>query len=244
MRSYLLPLCLVILAIVATSPGPGPGPSPFVLASSGDRSDGFQRCLAKCTRDTCTTANGGGGHPNALALRLTRWTCTDECKYACTHAVTDLATESGVRVEQFYGKWPFWRLAGMQEPASVAFSLANLLMHVLGADWLRRGVHPAHPMRPFYLTWSYVSVNAWAWSAVFHTRGAFFAPSFPPPFRPSMFHVPHILPPYYPLFPAGRSRGLHLTFLSLLSDVQETCFHLTDLRTPPFRRLAHTQTRH
>jgi len=73
-------------------------------------------------------------------------------------------------VEQFYGKWPFWRLAGMQEPASVAFSFANLLMHVLGADWLRRGVHPAHPMRPFYLTWSYVSINAWVWSAVFHTR--------------------------------------------------------------------------
>jgi hypothetical protein len=89
------------------------------------------------------------------------------------HTLTDLALESGVRMEQFYGKWPFWRWAGMQEPASVAFSVANLLLHVLGADWLRRGVHPAHPMRPFYLTWAYVSVNAWVWSAVFHTRGAY-----------------------------------------------------------------------
>ena len=211
MRSYLLPpLCLVIFAIVATSPGSGSGPGPFALASSGDRSDAFQRCLAKCARDTCTTSTtNGGGHPNALALRLTRWTCTDECKYACTHAVTDLATESGVRVEQFYGKWAFWRLAGMQEPASVAFSVANLLMHVLGADWLRRGVHPAHPMRPFYLTWSYVSVNAWVWSAVFHTRGAF-APSFPPPlFVSPWFRTarPAHLITIYPLFPAGRSRG-------------------------------------
>jgi len=105
-----------------------------------------------------------------LALRLTRWTCADNCKYTCMHALTDLAEESGVRMEQYYGKWPFWRYAGMQEPASVAFSVANLLMHVLGADWLRRGVHPAHPMRPFYRTWAYVSINAWVWSAVFHTR--------------------------------------------------------------------------
>lgn len=215
MRSYLIPLSIVILAIIATpgpssGPGPGPGPSSFALASSGDRSDEFQRCLAKCTRDTCDATDGG--HPNALALRLTRWTCTDECKYACTHAVTDLALESGVRVEQFYGKWPFWRFAGMQEPASVAFSIANLLMHVLGADWLRRGVHPAHPMRSFYLTWSYVSVNAWVWSAVFHTRGAFLLRPFPPlpcpPLSPYVPPRPATVPPYYPFFPAGRSRGL------------------------------------
>jgi hypothetical protein len=94
------------------------------------------------------------------------------------HMLTDFAAESGVRMQQYYGKWPFWRLAGMQEPASVAFSLANMLMHVLGADWLRRGVHPAHPIRPFYLTWAYLSINAWVWSAVFHTRGAFNPSSF------------------------------------------------------------------
>ena len=144
------------------------------LASSGDRSNEFQRCLQQCARQSCTA----DGHPVRalpLALRLTLWTCTDDCKYTCMHTLTDLAAESGVRAQQYYGKWPFWRYAGMQEPAAVAFSLANLLMHVLGADWLRRGVHPTHPMRPFYITWAYVSVNAWVWSAVFHTRGALFS---------------------------------------------------------------------
>jgi len=100
----------------------------------------------------------------------------DDCKYVCMHTLTDMAAESGVRAQQYYGKWPFWRFAGMQEPAAVAFSFANLLIHVLGADWLRRGMHPTHPMRPFYITWAYVSVNAWIWSAVFHTRGASFFP--------------------------------------------------------------------
>jgi len=183
MRFYLHPLCLVLLAaLVAT--GTGPNPSPFAFGSSGDSSDEFQRCLSKCTRQTCASAAAGDGirsnHPLPLPLRLTRWTCADECKYACMHALTDLAVESGVPVQQYYGKWPFWRLVGMQEPASVAFSVANLLMHVLGADWLRRGVHPAHPMRPFYLTWAYLSINAWVWSAVFHTRGACSFFFFPP----------------------------------------------------------------
>jgi hypothetical protein len=233
MRFYLHPLCLVLLAILATDPGP----IPFARASSGDRSAEFQRCLAKCLRNNCITADGNGHRrdvPRSLALRLTRWTCADECKYACAHAVTDLAVESGVRLEQFYGKWAFWRLAGMQEPASVAFSVANLLVHVLGADWLRRGVHPAHPMRPFYLTWSYVSINAWAWSAVFHTRGAFlfffgcssclFTSS--PPSVSLMFpnSPTHPVHPITPLFHAGRSRGVNLTFLSVLLMYRKRVF--------------------
>jgi len=29
-----------------------------------------------------------------------------------------------------------------------------------------------HPMRPYYLAWAYISINAWFWSSVFHTRDA------------------------------------------------------------------------
>lgn len=214
MRLYLLPLCLIVIATTCTT----------AYASTGDRSDAFQRCLNKCTTQSCTaTANDGrrgrssdsntNNHNDTpkspsraqqtlpLALRLTRWTCADDCKYTCMHTLTDFALESGVRVEQFYGKWPFWRFAGMQEPASVAFSVANLLMHVLGADWLRRGIHPAHPMRPFYLTWAYVSINAWIWSAVFHTRGAYilFTHPRPPPLIrsfPPIFAFSHMGVPF------------------------------------------------
>jgi post-GPI attachment to proteins factor 3 len=179
MRSFLFPLSFssFLLVIIATT-------CTIAYASSGDRSDAFQRCLDKCVRQSCTAmdddgsgSSSGSHHPVhaqfPLALRLTRWSCADNCKYTCMHMLTDFALESGVRMEQYYGKWPFWRYAGMQEPASVVFSIANLLMHVLGLDWLRRGVHPAHPMKPFYLTWAYLSINAWVWSAVFHTRGAY-----------------------------------------------------------------------
>lgn len=182
-RFHFLPLFLLLLLTAVDS----------AIASSGDQSDAFQACLRHCTRQSCAPENRPWLHAQPLALRLTRWTCTDDCKYTCMHTLTDLAAESGVRMEQYYGKWPFWRFAGMQEPAAVAFSFANLLMHVLGADWLRRGVHPAHPMRPFYLTWAYVSINAWIWSAVFHTRGTF----------------PFPLPHPFPLLSLPVGRGCH-----------------------------------
>lgn len=137
------------------------------FASSGDRSPDFNACITTCNLQKCLNS------PPILApaLRLTGWTCLDDCKYSCMHKITDKAVELGEPVQQYYGKWPFWRFGGMQEPASVAFSLLNLWAHVKGASKLRRKVSESHPMRPYYLMWSLLSVNAWLWSSVFHTRG-------------------------------------------------------------------------
>jgi hypothetical protein len=138
----------------------------FVVASSGDRSSNFQSCVSACHGNYC--------HPQTtlpLALRLTRWTCTDDCKYQCMHMLTDIAIRESSTIHQYHGKWPFWRLFGMQEPASVAFSLWNMYYHVQGWRQLRSRMPSDHPMRYYYLTWAIVSINAWFWSAVFHTRG-------------------------------------------------------------------------
>lgn len=157
----------------------------LVLASSGDRSPAFQQCIASCESRICSTGNTDYLAPTLpLALRLTRWTCTDDCKYRCMHTLTDIVIEEkaraleqgqpphpAARVQQFYGKWPFWRLAGMQEPASVLFSLMNLATHVAGMRKILRNVPQSFHMRPFYLGWSVLAMNAWVWSSVFHTRG-------------------------------------------------------------------------
>ncbi|KAH7890089.1 Per1-like protein [Phlebopus sp. FC_14] len=134
------------------------------VASSGDRSFLFQNCVSSC-QSSC--------HLQAtlpLDLWLARWTCTDDCKYKCMHTITDKAILSGSAIQQYYGKWPFWRFLGMQEPASVAFSLWNLWFHLQGARQVRCRIPVTNPMRSYYLTWAYVSINAWVWSAVFHTR--------------------------------------------------------------------------
>ncbi|KAG6375831.1 Per1-like protein [Boletus reticuloceps] len=153
MKAFLFSTCILVLS-VSTAYG-----------SSGDRSTEFQNCVSTCYGDHC--------HPWTtlpLDLRLTRWTCTDDCKYRCMHMLTDKAISLGHDIQQYYGKWPFWRFLGMQEPASVAFSLWNMWFHLQGAHQIRRKISASHPFRGYYLTWAYVSVNAWIGSTIFHTR--------------------------------------------------------------------------
>lgn len=139
-----------------------------VHASSGDRDEFFQRCLYQKVSEDCRES------PSLpFTLQLTRWTCENDCKYQCTHIMTDNAIKEGRRPEQFYGKWAFWRFLGMQEPASVTFSLMNLWAHLQGGKALRRRIRKGHPMRGYYLGFTAVSLNLWIWSAVFHTRGMF-----------------------------------------------------------------------
>ncbi len=147
-----------------------------ILASWGDRSKDFQYCLSRCETTECVQEPV----PLSLSLRLTRWTCSDNCKYRCMHEITARDIALGTKVKQYYGKWPFWRLGGVQEPASVAFSLLNFLAHVKGASRLRREISSEHPMRIYYLLWAFASMNTWIWSSVFHTRGWFATCCFQP----------------------------------------------------------------
>jgi hypothetical protein len=107
----------------------------------------------------------------ALHRRLLLWTCPSECDYTCQQIITAQRIESGQPVVQFYGKWPFVRFLGMQEPFSVLFSLGNLAAHVYG---LRTQVRPRIPaaftMRPFYEFLAKLGMVTWTFSAIFHTR--------------------------------------------------------------------------
>ncbi|KAJ6630255.1 Per1-like-domain-containing protein [Mycena sp. CBHHK59/15] len=138
-----------------------------VWASSGDRSPEFENCLTRCGDARCDPSRP---IPLSTPLRITRWTCSDDCKYACMHEITTRNIALGDPVHQYYGKWPFWRFAGMQEPASVAFSLLNFWAHVRGLAKVRRGIADYHPMKAYYIIWSFTGLNAWIWSSVFHTR--------------------------------------------------------------------------
>ncbi|KAH8114210.1 Per1-like protein [Phellopilus nigrolimitatus] len=140
----------------------------IATASAGDRTPSFQRCLDVCSWQNCTHDAEWPLLP--LSLRLTRWTCVDDCKYSCMHAITNDAVAEGSAILQYYGKWPFWRLFGMQEPAAVLFSLLNLWMYVRGYRAVRKEVPDGHPVKRFILAWIVVSMNAWVWSTIFHIR--------------------------------------------------------------------------
>lgn len=77
------------------------------LASKGDSSASFRKCLATCL-SVCDPSPEAVA-ADSLALRLTGWTCADECRYDCMMRVTRRAMFEGKEVTQFYGKWPFER---------------------------------------------------------------------------------------------------------------------------------------
>ncbi|KAH8100297.1 Per1-like protein [Cristinia sonorae] len=148
--------CSLLLSLAASS-----------LASSGDRAQVYQSCVATCLSAVCQPPTT---YSPSLALRLTRWSCADDCGYFCMHKITDEAVREGSRIHQYHGKWPFWRWVGIQEPASVIFSVMNLAVHVKGVRRLQRTVPEGHPMKGYYINLAFVSINAWIWSSVFHTR--------------------------------------------------------------------------
>ncbi|XP_054080671.1 post-GPI attachment to proteins factor 3 isoform X3 [Rissa tridactyla] len=98
------------------------------------------------------------------------WTCRDDCKYECMWLTVRLYVQGGHRVPQFHGKWPFSRFLFFQEPASAFASFLNGLASFIMLLRYKAAVPPASPMYPTCVAFAWVSLNAWFWSTVFHTR--------------------------------------------------------------------------
>jgi hypothetical protein len=149
----------------------------------------------RAAEETGTVQSVVGGCPSrAEGLRSPSlpfwWDCEGECKYRCMWFIEgDKRRHLGEPMavpEKYYGKWPFVRLGPMQEPASVLLSIANLVANAhcfvkLLAQYqkvVQSSEKKASPGRRELETsrvtlWSMhflLAINAWMWSAVFHTR--------------------------------------------------------------------------
>ncbi|KAM8837879.1 post-GPI attachment to proteins factor 3 isoform 3-T3 [Spinachia spinachia] len=88
-------------------------------------------------------------------------------------ATVGLYQAEGYRVPQFHGKWPFTRFLCFEEPASALASLLNGLACLLMMLRYRSAVPRQSPMYRTVNAFSLVSLNAWFWSTVFHTRDTY-----------------------------------------------------------------------
>ncbi|XP_068143758.1 post-GPI attachment to proteins factor 3 [Drosophila tropicalis] len=148
----------------------------LVLGSTGDRTQFFRNCRENCEHTNCSL-DGQDIQEQAVKFYkqsifdlITQWTCADECQYACMWRTVFAFFERGWPIPQFYGKWPFFRLMGMQEPASVFFSLLNFLMHLRMLRKFRSVVRADSPCYILSHIFGLTSLNGWIWSAIFHTR--------------------------------------------------------------------------
>ncbi|XP_037742740.1 post-GPI attachment to proteins factor 3 isoform X1 [Chelonia mydas] len=153
-----------LLLLLGAAPGP-------VRGSQGDREPVYRDCLAQCERRNCSGA--GLRHFRSrqpLYMSLTGWTCRDDCKYECMWLTVGLYVQEGYRVPQFHGKWPFSRFLFFQEPASAFASFLNGLANFVMLTRYKASVPPSSPMYHTCIAFAWVSLNAWFWSTVFHTR--------------------------------------------------------------------------
>lgn len=132
-------------------------------------------------------------YPADILENLVQWNCRDECKYRlgillltcfwidleiiwktffyrCMHKTTQVFIDQGFKIPQFHGKWPFVRFLSLQEPASVFFSLLNIFIHYKGLTTFRQMVQSDSPNYRLWHAFAMISLNAWAWSAIFHAR--------------------------------------------------------------------------
>lgn len=137
-----------------------------VGASRGDRERGYRLCVKGCLQsDDCN----GSPEPLPLPLRVFGWTCDENCRYTCAHAMSDKKEAAGRALQQYHGRWAFTRIFGMQEFASVVFSVMNGIPYLLNRNtW--RDAADSHYMAFAVRAYPWVGMNCWLWSAVFHAR--------------------------------------------------------------------------
>ncbi|EME41421.1 hypothetical protein DOTSEDRAFT_73740 [Dothistroma septosporum NZE10] len=142
----------------------------IAYASIGDHLPEFKACLEDCEVTSC----GENGTNIPFQHRLLFWTCPQECDYACQHIITEARLTRDPPflspIVQFHGKWPFHRFLGMQEPASVLFSLLNFLAHDNGIAKVTEHIPARYPLRKYYLLFGYFGMASWIFSMMFHTR--------------------------------------------------------------------------
>lgn len=147
----------VVLLVLAT----------LAVASVGDRSPEFRDCVTNCIRHTCRQKN----YVPPWFHRLLLWDCPQECDYRCQQIITFARMNQGQDIVQFHGKWPFLRFFGIQELASVVFSMANFIPHYKGWQMLKKlNQRKPSTLIPYYIGFAFVGMNSWVWSSVFHTR--------------------------------------------------------------------------
>jgi post-GPI attachment to proteins factor 3 len=77
----------------------------------------------------------------------------------------------GLTVLKYYGHWPYYRICGVQEPASAFFSFGNVLPHLYHLSLNRRKfLNPNYYMGPWIIVYGLVASFAWSCSAIFHSR--------------------------------------------------------------------------
>jgi post-GPI attachment to proteins factor 3 len=140
-----------------------------VFASNGDRSSYFQNCLYELINKNCSDLEVFNKN-QPFYLKLLLWDCVDETKYECMWSTVDFFIKSRFDVPQFYGKWPFTRMFGIQEPLSVIASLMHFIINFSMLKRIRKEISNEARLKKLWIGFAYMNLITWFWSSLFHSR--------------------------------------------------------------------------
>ena len=180
--------------------------STITVASPGDDLYAFLDCLYQCEQLTCYnnpyhilqreliqnthptrryTIEQNYYNPNwqfdamplPLHLRLLGWSCISNCDYQCQRVITmERRKHDDEETLQFHGKWPFWRIYGIQELGSAITSLGNFYVNykygfLRICDRLKAPLAYEHKLLYVnILVVTIITMLAWTASTIFHIR--------------------------------------------------------------------------
>lgn len=164
-------------------------------------------CSSLCNRSSDTIAeeelSTEKPHWQRLALTMTSWDCISDCRYLCMWNIetwkrlhrkleqhrpyqsqerTNTRRDPVLMTEKYFGKWPFTRFLGAQEPASVVFSIFNFIGNCVCGYGIVRVLSVFSPTNDAS---SNGSLNDWNWSCLgflagrrtYHALSSFSSPS-------------------------------------------------------------------
>ncbi|XP_027344057.1 post-GPI attachment to proteins factor 3 [Abrus precatorius] len=164
-------------------------------ASVGDADPLYRNCVSQCEETGCVEEKcfpnckfSLDEIPNCHSWDMLEpyykpWKkqeCKSDCQYHCMLDIEEERQLLGESPVKYHGKWPFKRIYGIQEPASMAFSALNLAMHFHGWRSFFNLLHKKLPLSAgkknsyeyagLWHAYGLLSVNSWFWSVILHTR--------------------------------------------------------------------------
>jgi hypothetical protein len=149
----------------------------FIECSMGDVDPNFRKCRNYCYYvENCKTQRVDETNWNITLSQLVRWSCEEQCSYSCMTEITKVRISNNRPVLKYFGHWPFERYWGLEEPASVVFSILNFIPHLayLVEIFFKSSETNTNSDRHYMFTWlqfyALSACNAWFASTLFHSH--------------------------------------------------------------------------
>lgn len=140
--------------------------------SIGDRLVVYRQCLKEYKPTLEMIKYDADLGASNFIKRYVHRTMREEHMNMCIRRIDNTYKYHNLPRVKFYGRWAFRRIAGIDEPASTAFSLFNLILGIYYLIKLKR-TSDERGYKRNYIAVYIAMINSWTASSIYHARGKY-----------------------------------------------------------------------